>query len=119
MPRIGGIPKHCHSHQPGQSFSQQFEPFTPSNSSEMVVRPVTFPPGCERLATSPVRIGSDTLVTTIGIVLVAFFAARAADVLIAKITSTLDPTISPARIVGRSTESSPNFQRIARFCPST
>ena len=28
----------------------------------MVVRPVTFPPGCERLATSPDRIGSDTLV---------------------------------------------------------
>jgi len=39
--------------------------------------PVTFPPGCARLATSPVLTGSTLLVMTIGMVVVAFMAATA------------------------------------------
>ena len=46
----------------------------------MSVIPVMFPPGRARLSTSPTAIGSDTLKKTMGIVLVAFLAARAAGV---------------------------------------
>jgi hypothetical protein len=47
-------------------------------TSTLIVRPVTFPPGRARLATSPVRTGSSDAIITTGIVVVAFLAARAA-----------------------------------------
>ena len=50
----------------------------PTTSVEMVVRPVMFPPGRARLAMSPLATGSNTFTITIGIVLVASLAARAA-----------------------------------------
>jgi hypothetical protein len=42
-----------------------------------MLTPVRLPPGRERLATRPVATGSPPLVKTIGIVEVAFFAAKA------------------------------------------
>src|SRR5215468_7868980 len=47
----------------------------PPKSEPTLDNPVTFPPGCARLATSPIPTGSVALVMTMGIVLVAFFAA--------------------------------------------
>jgi hypothetical protein len=44
------------------------------------VTPVTFPPGCARLATSPRSTGSALPAMTIGIVVVAFFAPTAVGV---------------------------------------
>ena len=41
-----------------------------------LVNPVMFPPGLPRLDTSPTRIGSPTPTMTMGIVVVAFLAAR-------------------------------------------
>ena len=48
----------------------------PPSSDAMVLNPVRFPPGLARLSTKPDPTGS-LLEKTIGIVLVAFFAARA------------------------------------------
>ena len=52
----------------------------PANTVVMVVNPVMFPPGLARLSTSPPATGSPASKKTMGIVLVAFLAARAADV---------------------------------------
>jgi len=41
-------------------------------------RPVTFPPGCARLATKPFSTGSPAAANTIGVVDVACFAAKIA-----------------------------------------
>src|SRR5262249_10301341 len=48
--------------------------------------PVTLPPGRFRLATKPSLIGSSPIVKTIGMVVVAAFAASAAGVVVAAIT---------------------------------
>ena len=50
--------------------------------------PVTLPPGRAILVTSPTSTGSLPVVKTIGIVVVAFFAASAAGVLVAAMTAT-------------------------------
>ena len=52
-----------------------------SNSTTMAVMPVTLPPGCARLATSPTLTGSVPIKKTIGIVCVAALLASAAGVL--------------------------------------
>ena len=52
------------------------------------VTPVTLPPGRLRLATRPSRTGSPPVSKTIGMVVVAAFAASAAGVLVAAITAT-------------------------------
>ena len=41
-----------------------------------LVNPVMFPPGLPRLETSPTRTGSPTATMTMGMVVVAFLAAR-------------------------------------------
>jgi hypothetical protein len=64
--------------------------------------PVRLPPGRAKLATKPVPTGSPTPVKTIGIVEVALFAACAAGVPPATITSTLRPTRSAAIAGNRS-----------------
>jgi len=43
----------------------------------MIELPVTLPPGCAKLLTSPSRTGTAELKMTIQTVVVAFFAARA------------------------------------------
>ena len=53
-----------------------------------LVTPVTLPPGRLRLATRPSRTGSEPSSKTIGMVVVAAFAASAAGVLVAAITAT-------------------------------
>ena len=58
--------------------------------------PVILPPGCARLATSLAATVSDTSMKTIGMVLVARCAARAAGGVTATMTSTLRPTSSAA-----------------------
>ena len=63
----------------------------------MLVVPVMFPPGRLRLETSPCPTGSFGKIMTIGMVLVACFAASAADAAGATITSTLRRTKSSAR----------------------
>ena len=83
------------------------------------VVPVMFPPGRLRLATSPVSTGSLGKIMTIGMLLVAFFAASAADPAGATITSTLRRTRSAASSGNRSTFPSAHRYSMTRFCPST
>ena len=52
------------------------------------VTPVTLPPGRSRLATRPSRTGSAAISKTIGMVVVAAFAASAAGVVVAAIKAT-------------------------------
>ena len=66
------------------------------------VKPVMLPPGRARLATSPSPTGSDITGTTIGIVRVACWAARACGVAKATMRSTFMRTRSFARLVKRS-----------------
>ena len=66
------------------------------------VTPVTFPPGRAKLAMSPSPMGSGTPHMTMGIVLVAFFAALADAVGAATITCGSSRTSSAARAGSRS-----------------
>ena len=66
------------------------------SSGANVESPVTLPPGRARLATRPSPTGSTLLVTTIGIVVVAFLAADAAGPDVTTIRSTLSRTKSAA-----------------------
>jgi hypothetical protein len=56
--------------------SRRSSSFFGTNSTDSTVKPVRLPPGRFKLATSPVSIGSDPVVKTIGIVSVAAFAAN-------------------------------------------
>ena len=49
--------------------------FSASSEAKMLPHPVTLPPGCGRLATSPTLTGSLPTLNTIGIVVVAALAA--------------------------------------------
>jgi hypothetical protein len=70
------------------------------------------------LGTSPVFTGSAKRAITMGMVVVALLAALAAGVLIAKITSTLRPTSSPASAARRSFVPSANRHSMAIVFPS-
>jgi len=65
-------------------------------------QPVRLPPGRARLATRPLETGSAGPAKTMGMVLVACLAARAACVFAATMTSTLSATSSAARAGNRS-----------------
>jgi hypothetical protein len=91
----------------------------PITSGPTEVVPVTFPPGLARLLTNPLPTGSPTASMTIGIVFVAFRAARAAGVAEAAMTSTFRRTKSVARLGSRSTIPSADRWSMMRFCPST
>jgi len=80
--------------------------------------PVTFPPGFARLATRPSATGSFTAVMTIGIVVVARFAASVAGVPVVMMTSTPCRTSAAARSGSSSSRSAKRSSRM-RFCPST
>ena len=58
------------------------------SSGFMTLSPVMFPPGCARLATNPAPTGSALDAMTMGMVLVACLAARAAAVVPATMMST-------------------------------
>jgi hypothetical protein len=66
----------------------------PANACEIEVNPVMFSPGRARLSTSPAATGSTPLTKTMGIVLVAFLAAKISAVEDVKSTSTLSRTSS-------------------------
>ena len=74
----------------------------PATSGEILVNPVTFPPGRARLATSPWVTASPEPVITMAMVLVAFFAASAAVPVDVTMMSTLRRTNSSARAASRS-----------------
>src|SRR3989440_9215896 len=91
----------------------------PANSAVTEAKPVTFPPGRGRLATSPVPIGSPVSAMTIGISCVACLAARAVGVNQVTITSTLRRTSSAANSGSRSRCPSADRNSNRMFCPST
>src|SRR5262245_64173839 len=64
--------------------------FGPTSTLKRVA-PVTLPPGRFRLATNPICTGSAIVVKTMGIELVAFFAARTEDVVVAAISAASGP----------------------------
>src|SRR5262245_19512792 len=77
----------------GQHIAEQFHAF-PAVSAAMLEKPVILPPGRAKLVTSPTAIGSATAAITIGMVVVACFAARAHGVKVATMTSTCELTSS-------------------------
>ena len=81
-------------------------------------RPVTFPPGRERLATRPVPTGSPATGKTIGMTEVACFAASAASVPTAKMTSTLTRMNSAVISAKRSGRPSAHRYSITTVRPS-
>lgn len=85
----------------------------------MIDIPVLLPPGRARLFTRPLPIGSPMVAITMGIVVVAICAARAAGVPCTTITSGFSRT-SPAANAGRRPESpSAALQSMMRFLPTT
>src|SRR5262249_23475838 len=81
-------------------------------------RPVRLPPGRARLATRPVATGSPGSAKTIGIIVVACFAAKIDWVPYVTITSTLSRTNSAAISAARSLRPSAQRYSIATFRPS-
>jgi Na+-transporting methylmalonyl-CoA/oxaloacetate decarboxylase beta subunit len=77
------------------------------------------PPGRERLGTRPVLTGSATRVMTMGIEGVAFLAAWAAGVLMARMASTLSRTSSSAMAASRSFSPPECRNSIVMVLPST
>ena len=80
--------------------------------------PVTLPPGRARLATRPAPTGSPAFAITMGMVVVAFFAANAAGVPETTIRSTLRRTRSAASSGRRSVFCSANRYSMVIFFPS-
>src|SRR5450432_3335374 len=83
----------------------------------MCVRPVIFPPGLARLATSPVETGSPVTMT-IGMVAVASLAMRTAVVPLVRMRSTLSRTSSAAIAGSRSILPSAYRYSMLMFWPS-
>ena len=75
------------------------------------LRPVMFPPGRERLATSPRPVISATAVMTMGIVAVAFWSARAPGAACVSRTSGLNSPIPPPTRGAARTLPSPSGDR--------
>jgi hypothetical protein len=72
------------------SISRNNSTLFPAVSAAMLEKPVMLPPGRAKLVTSPTAIGSATAAITIGMVVVACFAARAHGVKVATMTSTCE-----------------------------
>jgi hypothetical protein len=83
-----------------------------------MLTPVRLLPGRARLVTRPVRTGSSATINTMGMLVVAAFAGRAAG-LFAAITATRRRTNSAANSGSRSYLSSAQRYTIATFSPST
>src|SRR4029450_6922919 len=80
--------------------------------------PVTLPPGRARLATRPAPTGSEDVVTTMGIVVVALLAANPSTVPPTTIRSTFRRTKSPVSSGRRSRFCSANRYSMVIFFPS-
>jgi hypothetical protein len=87
------------------------------NSGARNVTPVTLAPGCPKLATSPSATGSAIAATTIGVVSVAFFAAKPAGVPPAQITSIFRRRSSRTR--SGNADSCPKRSSMTTLRPST
>ena len=79
---------------------------------------MTLPPGRARLATRPAPTGSPAFVITMGMVVVALFAANAGGVPVTTIRSTLRRTKSAASSGRRSAFASANRYSMVIFFPS-
>ena len=79
------------------------------SSGDKLASPVTLPPGLARVETRPTPTGSETLVITMGMVVVAFFAANAAGVLDA---SHLKTGLAQAVKLIESGNSCANYNRV-------
>ena len=90
----------------------------PAVSAARLEKPVMFPPGRARLCTRPEPTGSATAAMTIGMVVVACFAANAHGVKVATITSTGSRASSLASSGNRSVFPSAERTSKAKFCPS-
>ena len=88
------------------------------SSGDKLESPVTLPPGRARLATKPAPTGSAALVITMGMVVVALFAANAAVPPVTTIRSTLRRTKSAASSGRRSFFCSANRYSMVIFFPS-
>ena len=89
------------------------------SSNAKLDKPVTLPPGRARLPTSPLPTGSPTAVITMGMVLLAPFAANASGAPVTTIRSTLRRTRSAASSSGeRSFFCSANRYSMVMFFPS-
>src|SRR5215831_4900220 len=75
----------------------------PISSGLIKVKPVTLPPGCERLLTKPRLTGSFSNAQTIGIEVVSCKSAAITGVPLARITAGARATISRAYCVASST----------------
>gem|GEM_PF-6006755 len=91
----------------------------PPSSGAKLDSPVIFPPGCARLATTPLATGSLSCAITIGIVDVAPFEARVGAVPPVTMTTGLRATNSRARVGRRSSFPSAKRHSIAMFFPSS
>ena len=88
------------------------------SSGDKLEFPVTLPPGRARLATKPAPTGSPEFAITMGMVVVAFFAANAGGVAETTIRSTLRRTRSAASSGRRSGFCSANRYSMVMFFPS-
>ena len=88
------------------------------SSGDKLAFPVTLPPGCARLVTRPVPTGSTELVITMGMVLLAPFAADGVAPPEVTITSTFSRTRSAASSGSRSDFCSANRYSMVIFFPS-
>ena len=89
-----------------------------SSSNDKLDNPVTLPPGRARLATRPSPTGSPAFAITMGMVVVAFFAANAGGPAVTTIRSTLRRTKSAASSGRRSDFCSANRYSMVKFFPS-
>src|SRR6266853_3051469 len=102
-----GIPEECHAGELSGTTCLSSSSRFPLSSGEILLIPVTLPPGCARLATNPVPTGSLLFVITIGIVPVSRLTAAIAPSVLTTITSTLTATRSRASSRSRSRFASP------------
>ena len=89
-----------------------------ASSNDILENPVTLPPGRARLATRPSPTGSPAFAITMGMEVVAFFAANADGPDVATIRSTLRRTKSAASSGRRSDFCSANRYSRVIFFPS-
>jgi len=102
---------------PGRSSRRICISFPIHSPGTKVAKPVTFPPGRERLCTRPIPTGSATATNTIGMVAVADFRAEAACGPAATNTSGLRAIRSATEVASRSGGWEKRYSTV-RFLPS-
>src|SRR5262245_27859804 len=116
--RIRRIPKNGHPRDLRTASLSSSSHLALNSSPREIERPVRLPPGLARLGTSPEPTGSPPM-NTIGTVVVALFAARAAGRLTVRMTLGFSRISSPASSGKRSLRPSAHRASSVMFCPST